>query len=148
MTRGAELDVGETWCGSSRTDLFLKRGAGSRQSLVLCKAASLSLGFRQNAAATELRRHRWLQISTHLTSFPFSSVLRREGAARLELIECDGLDLESSLAIGVDGKGFTVAVDRPLSVEVLVIELKREPASFLVIVTAGQWQREEPCQFQ
>lgn len=41
----------------------------------------------------------------------------------------------SPAAAGVEGKGLTVAVDRALSVEVLVTELNRDRASFLVIVT-------------
>ena len=41
----------------------------------------------------------------------------------------------------------TVAVERPLSVEVLVKELKREPASVLIITT-GQKQRAKPCHLQ
>lgn len=48
-----------------------------------------------------------------------------------EPLEC----LRVSLAIGVDGNGLTVAVECALSVEELVMELKRDRASFLVIVT-------------
>ncbi len=38
--------------------------------------------------------------------------------------------------VGVEGSGFTVMLDRALSVLEPVMELKREPASFLVIVTS------------
>jgi hypothetical protein len=37
--------------------------------------------------------------------------------------------------VGMDGNGFTVAVERALSVLELVTELKRELGSFLVMVT-------------
>lgn len=39
--------------------------------------------------------------------------------------------------LGVDGSGFTVILERALSVLEPVMELKREPASFLVIVTGS-----------
>lgn len=67
---------------------------------------------------------------------PFPSVLRRIGVPRLEeaafllLLLVDGV-----VAGGVAGKGFTVAVDLALSVLELVVELKRELDSFLVMVT-------------
>ncbi|KAK1464346.1 hypothetical protein CMEL01_13107 [Colletotrichum melonis] len=42
-------------------------------------------------------------------------------------------------------EGLTVADDRVLSVLVLVRELKREPASFLVIVARPSREGAEPC---
>lgn len=45
------------------------------------------------------------------------------------------LVLEVVEAVGVEGRGFTVMLERALSVLELVIELKREAGSFLVIVT-------------
>jgi len=41
-----------------------------------------------------------------------------------------------ALLAGVEGSGFTVTLERALSVLELVMELKREP-SFLPIVTCG-----------
>jgi hypothetical protein len=41
---------------------------------------------------------------------------------------------DGAVATGVEGNGFTVAVDRALSVLELVTELKRELGSFLVMV--------------
>jgi len=86
-----------------------------------------------------------MQSKSYLGKLPFSSVLRR-GVALRELDGCGALFLSS--AAGVDGSGFIVAVDRALSVEELVIELKREFVSCLVIVTTRYWQRRaEPYQF-
>jgi hypothetical protein len=52
-------------------------------------------------------------------------------------------ELEADEVAGVDGRGLTVATDRALSVLELVIELKREVASFLVMVTTRA-HRPEP----
>lgn len=66
---------------------------------------------------------------------PLSSVFNRIGALR----DVDAADDE-------DGRwGLTVADDRVLSVLVLVSELKREPASFLVIVARPSHEGAEPC---
>ncbi|KAH8905328.1 hypothetical protein BR93DRAFT_929572 [Coniochaeta sp. PMI_546] len=46
--------------------------------------------------------------------------------------------LDGVVAVGVAGNGFTVAEDRALSVLELVIELKRELGSFLVMVTGSR----------
>ncbi len=81
----------------------------------------------------------------HLTRYPFSSVLRRLGAALLELGARDlkallfpvlplAADVED---LGMDGSGFTVTLERAESVLELVMELKREAGSFLVIVTGA-----------
>lgn len=70
---------------------------------------------------------------------PLSSVLSRDGAALLEPLEAAREALPADGAeFGVDGNGFTVTLERALSVDELVIELKRdEAASFLPIVTNG-----------
>lgn len=68
---------------------------------------------------------------------PLSSVFSRIGALR---------DVDVDAADDEDGRwGLTVADDRVLSVLVLVSELKREPASFLVIVARPSHEGAEPC---
>ena len=78
-------------------------------------------------------------MTAHLIRLPVSSVLRRAGAALLEL----ALDAARRTwgggwgRAGVEGSGLTVMLDRALSVLEPVMELKREPASFLTIVTTA-----------
>lgn len=79
---------------------------------------------------------------THLSArdpFPFpiplSSVFRRVGVLRDADADADD-----------DGiGGLMVAEDRVLSVLELVSELKREPASFLVIIARASHEGAEPC---
>lgn len=67
---------------------------------------------------------------------PFSSVLSRDGGALLEPWVAVREELAAAEAeVGVEGRGFTVILERALSVLEPVMELKREPASFLPIVT-------------
>jgi hypothetical protein len=82
---------------------------------------------------------------TYWPGVPFPSVFSRIGVPRLEEATFLLLLLDEVVAVGVEGNGFTVAVDRALSVLELVIELKRELGSFLVMVTgrrAGSAARE------
>jgi hypothetical protein len=75
-----------------------------------------------------------------LIRFPFSSVLSRDGTALLELWDAARKTWAEEAAgeeEGVEGNGFTVILERALSVLEPVMELKREAASFLVIVTSG-----------
>ena len=75
---------------------------------------------------------------TYRPSVPIPSDFRRIGPPRLEeptfLLLLPALG-DGAVATGVAGNGFTVAVDRALSVLELVTELKRELDSFLVMVT-------------
>ena len=78
-------------------------------------------------------------MSAHLIRFPVSSVLRREGAALLaELVDAARRTWGGGAAMGVEGSGLTVMLDRALSVLEPVMELKREPVSFLPIVTTAR----------
>ncbi|KAF6813495.1 hypothetical protein CMUS01_12817 [Colletotrichum musicola] len=88
------------------------------------------------------RKH---DAQTHLPARdPFSSVFRRIGALRAAAtVDDDEADDDWV-------KGLTVAEDRVLSVLLLALvsELKREPASFLVIVARPSHEGEEPCHSQ
>lgn len=78
---------------------------------------------------------------THLIRLPFSSVLSREGAGLREPVDAVRMALGPGAApAGVEGSGLTVMLDRALSVLEPVMELKREPASFLPIVTSNGGQ--------
>lgn len=84
---------------------------------------------------------------THRVRLPFSSVFRRDGAARRD--PC-GANREALFPVpapvpvgdasdgvaGVTGSGFTVMLDLPLSVLEPVMELKRDVSSGRDIVTA------------
>lgn len=72
-------------------------------------------------------------LVTYRPRLPSVVVFTRTGTARLGEGETFLL-LALSVGVGMDGNGFTVAVDFALSVLELVIELKRE-LSFLVIIT-------------
>jgi hypothetical protein len=90
---------------------------------------------------TDGRVLKWLRDGiAYRPSVPFPSVFKRIGAPRLEeptfLLLLLGLELvDGVVAVGVEGNGFAVALDRALSVLELVIELKRELGSFLAMVT-------------
>jgi hypothetical protein len=73
---------------------------------------------------------------------PFSSVFSRDGAARRDPWETDREALVPDALVGVGGSGFTVMLERALSVLEPVMELKREP-SFLPIVTRRSWAEQE-----
>ncbi len=130
-TRAAVVEVGDTW-DSSLKGLFLSGApdAGSRQP-----------AGRERGSIQGNESH---GPGTYLLRWPFSSVVRRVGAARREP------GLASSAAVGGVGRGLIVAVERVLSVEELVIELNRELASFRVIVTTRCcWDRQtKPCHGQ
>ena len=78
-------------------------------------------------------------VATHLTRLTFSSVLSRDGAALLEPWDAvrEAWPAVEEARVGVDGRGFTVMLERALSVLEPVMELKREPVSFLPIVAKG-----------
>lgn len=80
---------------------------------------------------------------THRNRLPLSSVLRRDGAPRRDpcepnreaLLDAPPLLFDSVEAVGVEGSGLTVMLDRALSVLEPVMELKRELSSTRGIVT-------------
>lgn len=109
-------------------------------------------------------------FKTHLANWVPSSVFRRVGTGLREPCEADrdtfccwlfwlllllpacccgggdgGRVVElPTLLVGVKGSGFVVMLDRALLMLEPVMELKREPPSFLVIVTGGR-RAEQRC---
>lgn len=75
-------------------------------------------------------------MCSHRATMSSSSVFNRDGAILRESAEFGREPLEAG-GLGVAGNGFTVMLERALSVLELVAELTRAPtrASFLVIVT-------------
>ena len=120
--------VGEIWDSESLKDL----GDARNWSVSYSRATG-----RRGQISGSCNKSGTLEAVTHLMAAPFSSVLSRDGAAFLEPWDAAREALEAGPAVGVEGKGFTVMLERALSVLEPVIELKREAASFLPIVTNG-----------
>lgn len=146
--RDPDAEVGETWDSESLKGLERRRRKQPSVRVWRWGRVSDSCG-----GTEEMGRHRRGQprrlvsirhaarsiqhpasSTTHLIRLPFSSVFSRDGAARRDPWETDREALVPDALVGVGGSGFTVMLERALSVLEPVMELKREP-SFLPIVT-------------